>query len=233
MNPTQIPPELWQQVLATLAEYAPFTDEGQLRDIFADPRLKPWQQDLPTKSQNFRDLLISVRALLVNKTSVKGDNALVLFLQVLAGLIDPGDERHTLFLALAEALQGAESANGGIDKSVVTVVTKPPLPDITIQVEVLKITLHTDGENWKLQVTNTVSTLLRHVTLVLHPSTAVAVHPTQFALGTIAAEATVTADRLIIRPNPDSGDSCQLPFKIDYRVARQRERQEAVFHIPI
>jgi hypothetical protein len=151
-------------------------------------------------------------------------------------LVDPGDKCHEQLSDLAVDLEEAlkEPAENKPDLKPSSLKPSSPLPlYINIQVGVLKITLRLDGENWQLLVTNTGSIKLRHVTLVLRPSPAIAVHPAQFKLGTIPPAATMIADRLSIRPNPDNSDEFELPFKIDYLVENKKERQEAMLHIPI
>lgn len=76
----------------------------QLRTIFLAEKLRPWQPGLPFADSigEQADILIEY---LAKKHRTSGENALVLFLQLLGARYDSKDERHGRLLALADQLE--------------------------------------------------------------------------------------------------------------------------------
>ena len=94
---------------AALLLCPPFTSDADLRTLFADKRIYPWRDDLPqTNTPAAR-----VRAVvdyLHNRYTTTGDNALVLFLHVLAEHAPHEDALHTELRTLAADLERALTA---------------------------------------------------------------------------------------------------------------------------
>lgn len=78
------------RLLEVLARCGPFESNATLRDQFADPRLWPWRRALPERRSRQERIEATVSFLQERKSS-QGEWALVLFLEVLAERIDPGD----------------------------------------------------------------------------------------------------------------------------------------------
>lgn len=103
-------PELRREIRKALLDCDLFSSHQQLNAIFIDPRIKAWQNRLPIQNQNIQDLVNSVIELLADKQSTGSqENALVLFLEVLADEVDPGDICHQQLEILAEKLRQAHT----------------------------------------------------------------------------------------------------------------------------
>ena len=94
-----------KRIRETLVDCAPFSNERQLRALFIDPRVKVWRRRLPTQSENLYDLINTAIELLLNAYSSQGENALVLFLEIVAGEIDKDDLCHQQVSTLASELR--------------------------------------------------------------------------------------------------------------------------------
>ncbi|NJN53926.1 MAG: hypothetical protein HC804_03715 [Anaerolineae bacterium] len=101
----ELTPNQLNRLTELLMNCAPFRNELQLRAMFIDPRLRPWQHLIPASSENFYDLIKRIIALLVSKRNRDSENALILFLDVLADNIDEGDYCHEQILTLASDLR--------------------------------------------------------------------------------------------------------------------------------
>lgn len=102
--------ELRREIRKALLDCDLFSSHQQLNAIFIDPRIKAWQNRLPIQNQNIQDLVNSVIELLADKQSSHSqENALVLFLEVLADEVDPGDICHQQLEILAEKLRQAHT----------------------------------------------------------------------------------------------------------------------------
>jgi hypothetical protein len=88
-----------------LMDCATFSNETQLRTLFIDPRIRPWQHQIPSQPENFGDLIKRTITLLLNKRNRKHENALVLFLEVLADNIDEEDFCHEQIINLGSELK--------------------------------------------------------------------------------------------------------------------------------
>lgn len=96
--------DLLTQVRATLLECGPFDNSAQLRSIFIDERTSPWRNNIP-EADNVQARVDAIISYLYPRSNVAGDNALVLFLQVLADRTHLSDSCHTKLLFLANQLQ--------------------------------------------------------------------------------------------------------------------------------
>jgi len=98
--PQSSDPSLRQALTACDEFYSP----RQLYALFGVNELKAFQTGLP-EANNLRERIDLTTSYLQDKYRSSGENALILFLQVLAGRYDLDDERHDRLLNLAEQLQ--------------------------------------------------------------------------------------------------------------------------------
>ncbi|MDX1689150.1 MAG: hypothetical protein R3248_14295 [Candidatus Promineifilaceae bacterium] len=92
------------RLLEVLARCGPFENNATLRDQFGDPRLWPWRRALPERRSRQERIEATVSFLQERKSS-QGEWALVLFLEVLAERIDPGDLCRQELEGLIETLK--------------------------------------------------------------------------------------------------------------------------------
>lgn len=78
-----------------LIDCAAFKNAQQLKTIFIDPRLAPWQAFVPTSVENRQELVRRTIALLINKYDRHHRSALLLFLDVLADTLHQEDLYYT------------------------------------------------------------------------------------------------------------------------------------------
>lgn len=95
---------LYRQLQDLLMRCAPLESDEALRSLFVDARLRPWRNKVPTSS-NVQARAENLVDFLHDKSNVLGENALVLFLQVAAERLDPGDACRRQLLAAAEQLR--------------------------------------------------------------------------------------------------------------------------------
>lgn len=125
-----IPTDLHAQLRKTLLRCGPFDTDANLRSIFIDERLYPWREDVPEANARGKrvDTLIEN---LHDQYNPQGENALVLFLRVLADRTSSGDACHHEFMTLATqlaALPMDDSAPIGTS----AVPTTPPGQNINV-----------------------------------------------------------------------------------------------------
>ncbi len=94
-----------KRITKSLMDCAPFSNEPQLRTLFIDLRIRPWQHLIPSQPENFYDLVKRIIAILIDRRNRDRENALVLFLDVLADNIDEGDYCHGQIISLASELK--------------------------------------------------------------------------------------------------------------------------------
>ena len=100
-----IPRELNLKLRETLLDCGPFDDDGQLRAVFADERLRPWRYSLPQAHSQTGRVDTTIDFLHTKRRSDSQANALVLLLQVLAERANAGDACHPRLKSLAQALE--------------------------------------------------------------------------------------------------------------------------------
>jgi len=101
--------DLYDRLRHTLLRCMPFDSDADLRTLFTDARLSPWRNDIPqanTPAARARGLI----AYLHQQSTTTGENALVLFLYVLADHTHPADALHPQLLTLAADLERALTA---------------------------------------------------------------------------------------------------------------------------
>ncbi len=99
-----IPSDLYTQLITVLLDCGSFATNRELKVIFVDERLSPWQYRLP-QAGNPTQLVKSVIDFLHNQQNAEGENALVLLLQVLSGHLEPEDACHQRLADLANELE--------------------------------------------------------------------------------------------------------------------------------
>ena len=87
-----------------------FGSDDELRTLFADKRLRPWQFELP-HSNSLNGRIDNTISYLSDKYNAAGENAIVLLLRVLSGKYHPDDSRPSRLIQLAAALEESSIAN--------------------------------------------------------------------------------------------------------------------------
>ena len=119
-----ISPELYQNLQTTLLRCGAFRRDSDLPPLFVDSRISVWRDDLPSANSPSKRVQAVIDYLLPQANAV-GENALVLFLRVLADDKPPGNACHGELHALARALEGlghSADVGGSVPSSV------PPSP---------------------------------------------------------------------------------------------------------
>lgn len=93
-------PDLNNRLLNTLLTCGPFASNRDLRAVFVDVRLNPWRNAVP-EADNAETRVRAVIDLLYNQCNNKGENALGIFLHVLAEQRSSEDDCHRKLVALA------------------------------------------------------------------------------------------------------------------------------------
>lgn len=99
-----VPPAIQKRLGDIFSSCSAFDHEADLLAIFADDRIAMWKSEIPfatTRDERIRKLI----EYLIERTYIKGENALVLFLYVLANTIHPDDNLHHDIIHLAEELE--------------------------------------------------------------------------------------------------------------------------------
>ncbi|HSH05786.1 MAG TPA: NACHT domain-containing protein [Anaerolineae bacterium] len=99
-----ISPQLYQQLRHTLLNCGPFSSQNSLHAIFTDERIAHWQQNLPDGHAPMARVEAVIAYLRPRHNTHLQQNALVLFLQVLAERIDPLDNCHQTISDLSQQL---------------------------------------------------------------------------------------------------------------------------------
>lgn len=96
--------EVNSRLRRTLLECDETESHQQLRALFVDQRINQWRDELPeANSQSAR--VVALIDYLYDKTNDAGENALVLFIQVLRDHFNPTDSLHPRLNSLAEKLE--------------------------------------------------------------------------------------------------------------------------------
>ena len=98
---TGIPGDLNGRLQAALLRCGPFDSDRALRALFVDARLSAWRDALPEADSRVGRVQAVIDAL-SQRANPAGDNALALFLRVLAANTPPGDACHGQLAALAQ-----------------------------------------------------------------------------------------------------------------------------------
>ena len=102
-----IPSNVYNPLKRALLDCGPFERDDSLRAVFADDRLKPWQQSLPQSSNPTGRAEAIIAFLADRRRADTNENALVLLLRVLSERRDPADECFPRLVRLAEELEEA------------------------------------------------------------------------------------------------------------------------------
>jgi hypothetical protein len=99
-----IAPGLYRQLESILLRCGPFDRERALRAVFIDARLSPWRDGLPRANNTVRQVRATIDYLYRRRNEAQ-ENALVLFLRVLADQISPGDACRQSLIRLADDVE--------------------------------------------------------------------------------------------------------------------------------
>ncbi|MBN2394816.1 MAG: hypothetical protein JXR84_29065, partial [Anaerolineae bacterium] len=91
----------------TLLHFAPFANDADLCALFADQRINPWRNRIPDSTRTREARVNALIDALREQSTLYGDNALILFLHVLADNTDSTDALHAELLTLAADLDRA------------------------------------------------------------------------------------------------------------------------------
>lgn len=100
-----IPSELIRHLHEILARCSALDSDRALRSVFIDPRLAPWFNRVPENTPDRATRVALLIATLWDKADTQGDNALLLFLNVLAESTSIEDALHDELLSLGHALK--------------------------------------------------------------------------------------------------------------------------------
>lgn len=103
--PPCLPPDLFAQLRRAFITSSNLASDAALHTLFVDTRLAPWRDLIPDNTPNRIARVNGLIHTLHDKTNTTGENALVLFLHVLADHTDPADALHTTLLTLAADLE--------------------------------------------------------------------------------------------------------------------------------
>ncbi len=135
-----LPPQLYNRLQSTLLKCGPFDSEVELRAMFVDARISPWRDAFPEMRNRVSRVNVLIDELL-HRYATTGENALLLFLQVLNEQASAGDACHndiaTLATELEHTLRGQRKA---LD-------THPEPPALPPSLDVQKIA-HFEGFIW-------------------------------------------------------------------------------------
>ncbi len=99
-----IPPDLSQRLHKTLLRCDSFDSNGALAAVFVDARISQWAADLPEASSK-GERVRAILKYLADKRNTRGENALVLFLDVLYEPLAPTDALRQGLVVLAAELE--------------------------------------------------------------------------------------------------------------------------------
>lgn len=126
-----IPPELSQRLRNTLVRCSALESDRAMRAVFVDVRLAPWINNIPENTTSRTDRVALLIAALCDQTSIHGDNALVLLLDVLAEQTPEDVALHNDLIQLTDQFRRYSSAN--------TVTLTVPEHDMPVPVRELKL----------------------------------------------------------------------------------------------
>ena len=127
-----LPPQIYNRLQSTLLKCGPFDSEVELRAMFVDARISPWRDSFPEMRNRVSRVNVLIDELL-HRYATTGENALLLFLQVLTERASAGDACHSDLTASAAEL---EHVLKGQRK---TPDTHPELPALPPSLDVQKI----------------------------------------------------------------------------------------------
>jgi hypothetical protein len=104
-----IPAETYAKLCNTLLSCWPFESTMQSAALFLDARLAPWRHGLPQAGNRAAAVDALIAYLYDKRHASSGRSALVLFLEVLAEVIDPGDSCAQELKELARRLEAIPS----------------------------------------------------------------------------------------------------------------------------
>jgi hypothetical protein len=104
-SPVTIPAEIYANLRKTLLSCWPFENTMQSAALFLDARLSPWRHGLPQAASRAAAVDGLINYLYDKRQAGSGRSALVLFLEVLAEVIDPGDSCMQQLQELARLLE--------------------------------------------------------------------------------------------------------------------------------
>lgn len=107
----EFPSELIHRLRETLACCSDLESDRALRALFVDARLAPWRNLIPDNTPNRAVRVNDLINTLYDRTNTAGENALVLFLHILADNTDSADALHAILTFLAEELAFAINTN--------------------------------------------------------------------------------------------------------------------------
>jgi CheY-like chemotaxis protein len=93
------------KVHPVLLQCGPFKSDAQLKAVFVDSRIQPWQNQLPDANDESDRVSMTINYL-YNKKNKSGEDALLLFLAVLCDRVSPETECHQLLAELIDELKG-------------------------------------------------------------------------------------------------------------------------------
>ncbi len=100
-----IPSILTHRLRETLAQHPALADDRTLRAVFVDERLAPWRNRTPENTSDRAARVAALIGALCDQENTQGENALVLFLRVLAEQTPSGDALHNTLITLAARLE--------------------------------------------------------------------------------------------------------------------------------
>lgn len=110
-----ISPGLHNRLCKTILRCGSFKNHEQLLDIFSEERIHPWRNKIPYRDTPEK-LVKALIAFLFGQTHTEGENALVLFLEVLRDNIDPCDQCHNDLNQLAFEVKNMLSQKANSEK---------------------------------------------------------------------------------------------------------------------
>lgn len=95
--------QLWQQLRSALAQCDAFRSDDALQALFADPRLRPWAQQVPA-APTVAARVDGLLAQLWSRRHASGEPAILRLLQASRDTVHPEDALHSKLASLAEAI---------------------------------------------------------------------------------------------------------------------------------
>lgn len=99
-----LPPQLYNRLQSTLLKCGPFDSEVELWAMFVDARISPWRDTFPEMRNRVSRVNVLIDELL-HRYATTGENAVLLFLQVLKEQVSAGDTCYNDLSALAAELE--------------------------------------------------------------------------------------------------------------------------------